>query len=549
MSRAARVLTVWCPDWPVVAATLGDDDASAPIAVMYAGKVLACSPQARREGVRRGLRRREAQGRCPELVLLSHDPGRDARAFEPVVAAVEAIAPGVAVHRPGSCAIAVRGPARYFGGERAAAERMVDHVSDSCGVECQVGVADGVFTAVHAARAGVVVEPGRSAEFLAELDVAALERPELVDTLRRLGIRTLGAFAGLPEADVAARFGPDAALAHRLSRGLDPRPLATRQVPPDLAVSTLLDPPAERVDIAVFATRTLAESLHQRLAGHGLACTRLLIEARTEHGEELVREWRHDGVLSAADIADRVRWQLDGWLSGQSLGTVRRNGATRASIIGGSGSSGGSGGMLDDEHAAGHPPGRPTAGITRLALVPEGLVPQSALQLGLWGDAGQGRERAHRVLSRVQGLLGPEAVLTAVPSGGRGPADAVRLVAWGDERTPERAVEPPWPGRLPAPSPALVFAEPLPAVVYGPDARPVGVTGRHLLTAPPTRIAVAGEAQLEVTAWAGPWPVDERWWAPAESRRSARFQLVLADGRALLLSLAQGRWWVEAGYD
>ncbi|MGH3735558.1 MAG: DNA polymerase Y family protein [Micromonosporaceae bacterium] len=536
----ARVLTVWCPDWPVIAATLGDDDPlSAPTAVMYAGKVVACSPAARRDGVRRGLRRREAQGRCPELVLLAHDPGRDARVFEPVVTAVEAIAPGVAVYRPGSCAVAVRGPARYFGGELAAAERMVDHVADSCGVECQVGVADGIFTALHAARAGVVVEPGRSAEFLAELDVAALERPELVDTLRRLGLRTLGAFGQLPETDVRARFGEDAALAHRLARGLDPRPLAPREVPPDLTVSTVLDPPAERVDVAVFATRTLAESLHQGLAGHGLACTRLLIEARTEHGEELVRQWRHDGVLSAADIADRVRWQLDGWLSGHTLGSTRR--PSRTSIIGGSGS----GAPEPDAHV----PGRPTAGITRLSLVPEGLVAQSALQLGLWGDAGQGRERAHRALSRVQGMLGPEAVLTAVPSGGRGPVDAVRLVAWGDERTPERAVEPPWPGRLCWPSPAVVYPVPLPAVVYGPDARPVGVTGRHLPTAPPTRIAVAGQPQVEVTAWAGPWPVDERWWAPEESRRCARFQMCLADGRALLLALERGRWWVEAGYD
>ncbi|MGH3715640.1 MAG: DNA polymerase Y family protein [Micromonosporaceae bacterium] len=544
MSGAARVLTVWCPDWPVVAATLSDGHPpDSPIAVMYAGKVLACSPRARLDGVRRGLRRREAQGRCPELVVLPHDPARDARMFEPVVTAVETIAPGVAVHRPGSCAVAVRGPARYFGGERAAAERMVDHVADSCGVECQVGVADGIFTAVHAARAGVVVPRGRSAEFLAELDVAALERPELVDTLRRLGIRTLGAFAGLPEADVRARFGEDAALAHRLASGQDPRPLAGRRPPPDLAVATLLDPPADRVDVAVFATRTLAESLHQRLAGHGLACTRLLIEAQTEHGEELVREWRHDGVLSAADIADRVRWQLDGWLSGQLLGATRRGIPGRGSIIGGSGGTG----MPDPD--VDHVPGRPTAGITRLSLVPEGIVAQSALQPGLWGDAGLGRERAHRALSRVQGLLGPEAVLTAVPSGGRGPADAVRLVAWGDERTPERPVDPPWPGRLPRPSPALVYADPLPAVVYGPDARPVGVTGRHQLTAPPTRIALAGGAQVEVTGWAGPWPVDERWWAPAESQRCARFQLCLADGRALLLALSGGRWWVEAGYD
>jgi protein ImuB len=554
---------VWCPDWPVTAVAMKDDHpVTAPIAVLAGGAVLACSPRARQEAVHRGLRRREAQARCPGLIVVEHDPARDARAFEPVVAAVAALAPAVAVLRPGACAVAARGPASYFGGERQAAERLVDQVAESCGVECQVGVADGLFAALHAARAGVVVDPGRSAEFLAGLDVAVLERPDLADILRRLGIRTLGAFAGLPEADVLVRFGADAALAHRLARGLDPRPLASRTPPPDLAVSTDLDPPAVRVDAAVFATRTLAEALHRRLAGHGLACTRLLIRAVTEHGEELTREWRHDGVLTTADIADRVRWQLDGWLSGTFRGSrpVRRD---IPRVIGGSG---GSGEPFDGEPHAGEPgesragwrptsllgrvdPVRPSAGIVRLCLVPEGVVAQGEIQLGLWGDAGKARERAHRALSRVQGLLGPDTVRTAVPSGGRGPADAVRQVPWGDERVPDRPPDRPWPGKLPPPAPALVFGEPLPARVYGPGANAVAVTGRHTVTAPLCRVAIGGDAAVDVTSWAGPWPVDERWWAPAESRRRARFQVCLADGRALLLALAGGRWWVEAVYD
>ena len=51
-----------------------------------------------------------------------------------------------------------------------------------------------------------------------------------------------------------------------------------------------------------------------------------------------------------------------------------------------------------------------------------------------WGDAGEERDRAHRAITRVQGLLGPEAVVTAVLGGGRGFAEQVRLVPWGDER-------------------------------------------------------------------------------------------------------------------
>jgi protein ImuB len=510
---AARTLAVWCPDWPVIAAEIVDGvAATGMVAVMHANRVLVASPAAREEGVFRGLRKREAQGRCPDLVVVEHDPNRDARAFEPVVGAVAELAPGVEVVRPGVLVLAARGPVRYYGGAEVAAERLVEHVAQECGVEAQVGIADGTFAAVLAARAGRIVGSGETAAFLADLNVAAIGRPALVDLLRRLGIRTLGEFAALPAADVLARFGFDAALAHRHAAGDDDLPLAPRQPPPELAVSETFDEPVERVDAAAFAARALAERLHAGLAGHGLACTRLGIEARTEAGEELHRTWRHDGLLSAAAIADRVRWQLDGWLTGAG----RRD--------------------------------KPTAGIVHLRLIPDGVLADGGLQLGLWGDAGAERDRAHRAMTRVQGLLGPAAVLMAVPSGGRSPAEAVRVVPWGDERLPERPVEPPWPGRIPAPAPATVYPDPLPAEVRDATGAPVTVSGRLALSAPPARL-VTGTDDVEVVDWAGPWPVDERWWAPAEAYRAARFQLVLDDGRAVLVALAKGRWTVEALYD
>jgi protein ImuB len=550
-----------------------------------ANRVLASSAAARAEGVRRGLRRREAQSRCPDLVVLAYDPGRDARAFEPVVAAVEAMAPGVEIARPGVCAVAARGPVRYYGGDAAAAARLAAHVTETCGVTCQTGVADGPFAAELAAREATIVPPGWSRDFLASFPVTMLERPELADLLRRLGIRTLGAFADLPAQDVLVRFGPDGALAHRLAQGLDSRPLATRQPPPDLTVQTEFDPPVERVDTAAFAARTLAEELQTRLRAHGLACTRIGIEARTEHGEELSRVWRHDGVLTASAMADRVRWQLDGWLTGTGN---RRSGGDAALLprgahpwSGGSpGSPAGDGGSQGDgaplardglpggvgDVGDGVPPApvgvpggstrgsarvgaRPTAGITLLRLVPEQVMHHGGLQLGLWGGLGDDAERAHRAFDRIQGLLGPDSVVTAVLGGGRGPGERVRLVPWGDERLPALPAEPPWPGRVPSPAPATVLTQLQPAQVTDSAGAPVGVTGRLAVTASPERVSVAGREDVGVTAWAGPWPAEERWWDRQAARRRVRFQVLTEDGMAWLLVLENGRWWVEATYD
>ncbi|MFN2497076.1 MAG: DNA polymerase Y family protein, partial [Pseudonocardiaceae bacterium] len=395
-----RVVAVWCPDWPVVAAAAAAGlAAQTPLAVVAANGVVACSATARAHGVRRGQRRREAQGRCPELAVLADDPDRDARAFEPVVLAVEALAPGVEVVRPGLVAVPARGPTHYFGSEPVVAERIVDVVAAQAGVECRIGIVDGLFAATLAAHRGLLVPPGGSAGFLATLGIGELHQPAagtdragadragLVDLLHRLGLRTLGAFAALPVDDVASRFGSAGVRAHRLARGLDERPLARRRPPVDLTVTRLLDPPVERVDAAAFASREPAEQLHAALAARGLACIRLGVRACTEAGEELHRVWRCAEPLSASGIADRVRWQLDGWLTSRGP----RPGADDSTLQAGLG-----------------------AGITLLHLIPEEVVGGQALQRGLWGESGEDDERADRALVRVQGMLGPDAVLTGV---------------------------------------------------------------------------------------------------------------------------------------
>ncbi len=509
---------MWSPDWPVLtAATAAGLDPAAPAAVFSAGLVLACTANAREAGVRRGLRRREAQYRCPDLAVLDRDLAEEARAFEPVVVAVEAVAPGVEVIRPGLCTVAARGPARYFGGDVPAAARLAEEASVAGpGDRCRTGVAEGAFAATLAARRGLVIEAGRTPQFLADHPLEVIERPELVDLLRRLGVRTLGDFACLPAADVTARFGAEGAHFHRLARGLDPRPPAARTPPPDLIAVTHLDPPALTVEQAAFAARPLADALHVRLAAAGLGCTRLSVEAETEHGQQHTRVWRHEGVLSPEAIAERVRWQLDGWLN----------------------------------QRAGAGP-RPTSGITVLRLVPDEVIPHGGDQLGLWASSaadGEAATRAGRAMARVQGMLGQPAVVTAVLTGGRGPGERVRYVAWGDPRE-STGEDGPWPGRVPEPSPALVPPVPVQARLTDAGGTAVTVTARYAVSGSPARLVVGQDPPRRVLSWAGPWPTEERWWDAKTARLRVRFQVATADGTGWLLVLEDGNWSVEAVYD
>ncbi|SDN81451.1 DNA polymerase Y family protein [Lentzea jiangxiensis] len=499
--KDTRLIAVWSPDWPVVAAcTATGTAAHVPVAVVDGNEVVSASAVARREGIRRAMRKRAAQAVCPELVTFEHDPQRDARYFEPVAEAVEELAPGVEVVQPGLVAVPAQGPVTYFGSAEQVAECIVDHVAARTGTEVQVGLADSLFAATKAAHRGVVVPQGRTAEFLGPLGVHELDAPELVDLLRRLGLKTLGAFAEIPEKSVTTRFGGPATRQHRLARGLPERPLDKRRPAPELAVAETFDEPVGRIDSAAFAAKVLSERLHENLSARGLACTRLGIHARTENGEELHRVWRAAEPLTPRGIADRVRWQLDGWLTRERL----------------------------------------TSGIRTLTLEPAEVVDGTALQLGLWGHDD---ERAVRALLHVQGLLGPDGVLTPVLDGGRGPKERVRLVPWGDERTPVRNPDHPWPGRLTR-SPATLADDP--AELEDENGVDVGVTGRLELTARPKKLVVRGRAR-EITAWAGPWPVDERWWAP-DPHRAARVQ-VQTNEQAFLLVRRDQRWFLEGVYD
>jgi protein ImuB len=514
-----RTLAVWCPDWPVTAAgRAAGCPPEAPIAVLDRGRVLACSAAARHEGVRRDLRTRDAQSRCPELVVLPYDPAVDAHAFEPIVTAVEAMTPGVQVIRPGTCAIRARGPSRYYGGETAAGTAVADRLADLDIPDCRIGIADGPFTAEQAARAAYrgadrvrVISGGAAAEFLAPLPVEVLGQPDLASLLRRLGLRTLGAFAGLSPTDVLARFGPEGAFVHRLACGRDTRPVAARQPPPELHHHVDFEPPVDRVDQVAFAIRDGADRFVAGLAGHGLVCTTVRLAVTTESGDVVERRWLHPRWFDAADLVDRVRWQLQG------VGPAA--------------------GELD-------------SAVVSVLLEPDEVDPIGAHADGLWG--GGPDEHIHRALARVQSMLGHEAVAVAVPSGGRGPADQQTLVPWGDRPLPRQPAEPPWPGSLPAPLPSTVFPQPRPALVVAADGRPVGVSSRGTLTGEPARFSTDGRSPDElrpVAAWTGPWPVEERWWDPAAVRRLARFQIVGVDGSAWLLTVENQQWWAEASYD
>ncbi|MCD0445915.1 hypothetical protein LO763_20090 [Glycomyces sp. A-F 0318] len=439
------------------------------------------------------------------LVLLVHglDADTDPVRFNTVLDVLTDHAAHLEVLGPAAAALRLPG----HGDEAALAETILDAVSGLTGADADIGIADTLLAATLAAADGRIVPPGGDTAFLAPRPLTDLVRTGLLAeqtavTLHRLGIDTVGAFVDLEPAAVAERFGAAVRRAQALAATERERPLIPRAPSEDLAVHTEPDEPFGSVEQAAFAARPLAERLLSALAERNLACTRVTITAHAASGLTRMRTWAVDADTNAAGLARRVRWQLDGWL------------------------------------AAGG-----TDAISRLELAPAGVMGLLEAGRGLWESKNPALVQAERALRHAETLLGPGTVVRAQDAGGRDLIERLRLLPWDAVDRPE--ARGPWPGALVGPPPVLVDAEPV--AVTDAAGAPVVCGARGTVSAAPAFLAPARGGRVPITAWAGPWPVTERWWGPG-SRRYTRLQVVLADARAALLVCEDQQWTVAGWY-
>jgi len=211
-------------------------------------------------GIHRGMRLGEALARCPSLSLVPPDPERAVEAWEEALGRLEGIGAAVESDRPGEAFFELDGLRPLWGGVEEVLRRArkaliaerpgVGAIATTEGRSARGGPvgtprlgAGATRLCAYAAamrarprRGPVIVPAGAVRPFLAAQPVGLLrdrlpgdwERASVPDTLERVGVRTLGELASLPDAAVADRFGEPGLRALRMARGeevgLRPRP-------------------------------------------------------------------------------------------------------------------------------------------------------------------------------------------------------------------------------------------------------------------------------------------------------------------------------------
>ena len=280
-------------------------------------------------GIRPGMRIGEALARCPSLGLIAPDPVRAEAIWERSLRSLETIGAAVEPSRPGEAFFAAEPLRALCGRPEAVLARARRALEPTAGARVGAGpnrlAARAAAMRMRARKPALVVGEATAARLLAELPVHALrgrlarrdaegaERPReraeeatCIDSLERLGVRTLGELAALPATAIADRFGELGLRALGLSRGAD-EPLRPRRPHEEIECRLGLGEAASGPQLE-RALGLLIERLLAHPARAGRTIRRLRIEAQLA----ATGGWRSEVALrSASASAERLALALN----------------------------------------------------------------------------------------------------------------------------------------------------------------------------------------------------------------------------------------------
>jgi protein ImuB len=500
----ARIACVYVPMFPLAARLRSDPGMRTEAVAIVEGNggaahIVAATKRARTKGIRPAMTLAQARTILPKLIARGRDVECERTAQEALLEVAETFSPRVEDSGDGLVFIDVSGLERHFPSEKDLGASIV-RAADNIGLPARCGIAASKLAARVAAelpQSPTVVRPGGEAEFLAPLPLARLT-PELdaATTLQRWGIASIGELAQLPESEVAARLGELGRELHYAARGIDPRPLIPRALPPEFREGMELEWPLVAIEPFLFIASAALDRLSKRMEIQGFACKRL----------EMTMTLEPDGFHSRA---------ID-------LPAPTRDTKTMLTLL-----------RLDLEKT---PPGAP---VIAFSIVAHPDRPRRA-QLSLFGPAALSPEKLATTIARLVSLLGE---------------DRVGMPMTVDNHLPERYAigqfappPPPEMKRGPRKSHGLAGVR-----VFRPPI-PVEVITRPSRSDEPGDIqieAIKGEGDFagEVRTCAGPWQLEHAWWS-ADTERSY-WDVELLHGKTYRLYRDAGAegWFVEAGLD
>jgi len=274
--------------------------AGRPVVVGGAGSrgvVMSASYEARAFGIRNAMPAVRARRLCPDTVFLPPDFDSyraHSNRFREVLLSVTPFVEPIALDE---AFLDVEGAALLFGPPEEIAERVRREVRSEVGVACSVGVAPNKLLAKLASRKAkpdglVVVRHEAVAAFLEPLPARALwgVGEKTVETLGRLGVKTVGDLARTPQAVLARLIGDQHARdLHDLSRGIDGRPVVPYEPPKSVSHEETFDVDLDAEEDLLREALALSHRVASRLRKDGYRARTVVLKVRLANFTTLTR--------------------------------------------------------------------------------------------------------------------------------------------------------------------------------------------------------------------------------------------------------------------
>jgi len=261
-----------------------------PVATCTAGPgrslLQAVSPEARSEGLLRGMPRHEALRACPALKIIPPDPALYHRAAGSLFHLLETCSPLVEPASPGALFLDLSGTRRLLGPARDVACKIRMEVQSRLGLGARLGVASNKLMS----RIAVKVIPesglcgvfhGGEKQFLEPLTVSLLPAarpPAQAERLRELNIEKVSHLLPIPLPALRLAFGRTSLPLFRQARGLDASPVRAPSRAPRVTVEETLPEESNEDAYLLSVLQELAEEAGERLRGMRATAGRMELE-------------------------------------------------------------------------------------------------------------------------------------------------------------------------------------------------------------------------------------------------------------------------------
>ncbi|WP_405047751.1 Y-family DNA polymerase [Rhizobium lentis] len=245
--------------------------------LVYCGKLnnamrlTALDEFAERLGLRKDQGVAEARAMYPALDVMEEDPAADRRLLEAIADWCDRYTPMVAFDGRDGLLLDITGCAHLFGGERALLKDILSRLFHM-GLDARGAVSStpGLSWAVSRFGNGGIVEDEETEHVLMPLPVAALRLEEqIVEALKKLGLKYVGDVIHAPRAPLTRRFGPALLLRLDQALGREEEPISPRRPVASLLSERRLIEPIGTEEQILAVTGQIAVSLKPSLEARG----------------------------------------------------------------------------------------------------------------------------------------------------------------------------------------------------------------------------------------------------------------------------------------